>query len=247
MDNNNNNGYISRIIRGITNANSIRPTVTPDSILSFLTQNKDTYNISRNDDGNFNSNYDIDLNSSKSQNSLTNSRDSIPENFRFENEEFNNNKLKTRKEFSFRDTEDSEAGKAIIMSNKKTKSSILDISNQNISNNLARKLNINNPDINYKNNFKPEAYLSNNNKNINDLDRSLYSSKNTINNKLLQKNEILKKTSEPTITINIGKITVRYSGNNNSKNIKDMNNNVIRNSKKLSLSDYLKKRSAGDN
>jgi hypothetical protein len=259
MDNNN-NGYISRMIRGITNTNSVRPAATPESVFPFfLGQNRDSNNININDN-NFISNYDTNLNSPVSQDSRSNIRDSLSENIYSENDEPNKNKLK-KMEISFHDS-DSESNK-IHISTQKVKSSDLDsqmkemkstesnfrtnseISNLNESDNLSRKLKINNPAMSYQNNFKADTYLSdnNNNKNNFDIEKSLYS-RNIMYNKF-QKNEIIKKTYEPTITINIGKITVRYTSNNNSKNIKDMNNG-IRNSNKLSLSDYLKKRSAGD-
>ena len=56
----------------------------------------------------------------------------------------------------------------------------------------------------------------------------------------LQRNEISKKTSQTTITINIGKITVRAV--NNSDSYRSIGNES-RQSKKLSLNDYLRKRS----
>ena len=71
-------------------------------------------------------------------------------------------------------------------------------SNLNKSDDLSRKLKVNNQDISYKNNLKSETYLSNNNNNNNniknniDFESSLYS-KNIIHYKL-QKNEIIKKT-----------------------------------------------------
>ena len=94
---NNNIDYISRMIRGITDANSIRPAVTPESIPSFLTS-RDTNNIN---DDNFNSNYNTSLNSPNSKESDPNVKDSMSENINSENEVFNNNKIK-KTEISFR-------------------------------------------------------------------------------------------------------------------------------------------------
>ena len=278
---NNNIDYISRMIRGITDANSIRPAITPESILSFLTQSRNTNNIH---DHNFNSNYNTSLNSPpSSQESDPSVKDSISENIYSENEGFNKNKLK-KTEISFHDSE-SDANR-INMSNKKTEISFHDsesdanrinmshkktdnsnsnsdlspekvtksrqsnvkmnaeISNLNKSDSHSSNLKQNNiPDVSYKTKIMPETYISN--KNNVDFERVLYS-KNA--NNRLQKNQIIKRTYEPTITINIGKITVRYIddiNNNIRKNVKNRTNGT-RNSNKLSLTDYLKKR-AGTN
>lgn len=235
---NNNNGYISRMIRGITDANSIRPAVAPESIPQFLLeQNRDTNNING---GDFNSNYDTNLNSPSSQGSRASVKDPILENTFSENIDSNKNKLEEMG-ISFHNFDNPAATKIKNISNQIAKSSNSEGSNLNKSDNLSRKLKINNnPDILNNNNFKPETFFSKNKNNI-DLEKSLYP-KNIIYNRL-QKNEIIKKTYEPTITINIGKITVRHTSNNDNKNIKNMTSKGIRNSNKLSLSDYLRKQS----
>jgi len=254
-NNNNNLGYISRMIRGITDTNSIRPAITPESIPSFLIQNRDTNKINND---NLNTNYNTSLKSTMPEESGPNFRESTSKNINSVNEGFNNNKLK-KTEISFNDS-DSNA-KRINLPNEKAESSKSDsvlssekvttksrqpnipintvISNLNKSDDLSINLKTRNHDIiNYKTRIMPERSLSK--KNNIDFERILHS-KYAINK--LQKNPIVeKRTYEPTITINIGKITVRYIGNNNnSKNIKDMINET-RNSNKLSLTDYLKKR-----
>src|SRR5215207_722691 len=115
---NNNIGYISRLIRGITDVNSIRPAVTPENITSLLIQNRNTNNIQ---DHNFNSNYNnTSLNSSPtSQESIPNVRDSMSENIYSENEGFNKDKIK-KTEISFHNSELDV--NRINMSNKKTDS-----------------------------------------------------------------------------------------------------------------------------
>jgi len=280
--NNNNSDYISRIVKGIIDVNSIRPAVTPESIPSFLTQSRTT---NKTHNHNFNSYYNTILNSSPtSQESDPSVKDSMSENFNSENEGFNKDKIK-KTEIPFHDSDsnansritisnkkteipfhdsDSNANSRINMSNKKIDNSNSDpelssekitksnqfnikknagISNLNKSDRNSSNLKLNNlPDISYKTKIMPEAYISN--KNNIDFERILYS-KNA--NNRLQKNQTVQSTFEPSITINIGKITVRYiddnhNSNRNSKNIKDKTNGT-RNSNKLSLADYLKKRS----
>jgi hypothetical protein len=248
--------FISRLITGVKDGTTLKPAITPERISSIFTKNKEDIignnNINNNDDTLYN-NYPHTLKDPMSKNygSISDDLKSFLEKEDDQKKRRNesnkdgtdsyllNNKEITKKHSDIKETD--EEGYLPEPEKQSRKSSFLHSSKFKQttsieSDNLPNEVNLNLIG-------KSDLEMSNRKSDIsNKIDRSennlLY--KYIRNNP--QNNEKIKRISDSTITINIGKITIRPI-NHNRNNIRSIANETREsNTKKLSLNDYLKKR-----
>jgi hypothetical protein len=283
----NNTTFLDRLIKGVKNGTSLRPTIIPETISSIFMGNN-TNNINSNNNYHdlknhlnqpiepFQSEFKTDSNNSEFNDKeflnseIQNMEEKKPlgNRRREDNQEYHMNKEKEsqndmyerksginnwknneqdvidkvleKKEINARNSSFLEKEKSILSGSQKIEKekSILSGS-QKIEKEITA---LKSDKLDYKININPKNKIKDINANRQQIS---FSKDSEIENDLLsgylfqrlKKNEIIKKNLETTITINIGKITVR-AGNN-----KPYNSINVNQSKRLSLNDYLRKRS----